>query len=206
MNQVPQGNPITVAAFDFDGTLTHADSMFEFIRFRYGTVKLLLGIMGILPILVGLKLKLVGRQKAKEHLLSSFFKGQSQQSLFAAGKEFHEAYHSTLLRTRGINRVKWHQSQGHRCFLVTASLTWWTQPFANALGLELIATTPQLDERGNFTGHFAGKNCHGPEKVRRLQTVLADEEVMYTYAYGDTSGDREMLAWADEGTFKPFRK
>ncbi|MCU1390542.1 MAG: Phosphoserine phosphatase, partial [Ilumatobacteraceae bacterium] len=48
------------------------------------------------------------------------------------------------------------------------------------------------------TGRMAGDNCRGPEKVRRLRAWLADHQLTDAelWAYGDSNGDRELLAAA----------
>ena len=51
---------------------------------------------------------------------------------------------------------------------------------------------------------LAGPNCRAREKVVRLQEVFG-EDVRLTAAYGDTSGDAEMLAIADERGYRVFR-
>jgi phosphatidylglycerophosphatase C len=52
-----------------------------------------------------------------------------------------------------------------------------------------------VDGDGRCTGRLAGENCRGPEKARRLTELLAGRGAL-TWAYGDSSGDREMLAMA----------
>ena len=51
-----------------------------------------------------------------------------------------------------------------------------------------------------------GHNCYGAEKVRRISVMLpAPREDCYIVAFGDSRGDREMLEYADEAHYKPFR-
>ena len=54
-----------------------------------------------------------------------------------------------------------------------------------------------------LAGAFEGANCRGAEKVRRLREAYG-EDVALEAAYGDTDGDREMLALAQEKGFKVF--
>ena len=54
-------------------------------------------------------------------------------------------------------------------------------------------------QSGRLTGRLEGANCRGPEKAQRLRAWLeaaglADAEV---WAYGDSSGDAELLRDAD---------
>ena len=53
---------------------------------------------------------------------------------------------------------------------------------------------------------FATPNCKGAEKVRRILGLFPDRESYRLTAFGDSRGDREMLAMADEAHYKPFRK
>ena len=78
-------------------------------------------------------------------------------------------------------------------------------PFARRLGAEALLGTPLVfDEQDRVTGAFAGPNCRGEEKVRRLRAAYGDD-VRLAAAYGDTSGDTEMLAIADEPGFRVFK-
>jgi phosphatidylglycerophosphatase C len=58
---------------------------------------------------------------------------------------------------------------------------------------------------GRYTGRMATPNCHGEEKVHRLQTWLATEfgaAQPVLHAYGDTSGDRPMLRLASVAWYR----
>ena len=61
-----------------------------------------------------------------------------------------------------------------------------------------------FDKDDRVIGILAGPNCRGPEKVRRLREVYGDD-MHLTAAYGDTSGDREMLRIADEKGYRVFK-
>ena len=60
-----------------------------------------------------------------------------------------------------------------------------------------------FDAQDRVTGAFAGENCRGEEKVRRLRAAYGDD-MSLTAAYGDTSGDTEMIAIAGEKGFRVF--
>jgi phosphatidylglycerophosphatase C len=66
------------------------------------------------------------------------------------------------------------------------------------LGTELV-----FDAEDRVSGGFAGPNCRGAEKVRRLQAAYGPD-IRLAAAYGDTSGDTEMLEIADEQGFRVF--
>jgi phosphoserine phosphatase len=58
---------------------------------------------------------------------------------------------------------------------------------------------------GKLTGRFLSKNCYGQEKVNRILSLYPNRQDYHLTAYGDSRGDKEMLAFADESHFKPFR-
>ena len=96
------------------------------------------------------------------------------------------------------------QGQGARLVIVTASPEIIVAPFARGLGAErLIGTRLAYDEHDCVTGDFTGPNCRGPEKVVRLREAYGEDMVLEA-AYGDTDGDREMLAIALEPGLKVF--
>ena len=91
-----------------------------------------------------------------------------------------------------------------RLVIVTASPDVIVAPFARGLGAdELLGTPLHFDERGRVTGAFASPNCRGAEKVARLKAAFGPD-LRVRAAYGDTSGDTEMLAIAEEPYFRVF--
>ena len=90
------------------------------------------------------------------------------------------------------------QADGARLVIVTATPEMIVAPMARALGAELlIGTRLAFDAADRVTGDFVGANCRGPEKARRLREAFG-EDVRLEAAYGDTDGDAEMLALAEE--------
>ncbi|HET9772046.1 MAG TPA: HAD-IB family hydrolase, partial [Acidimicrobiia bacterium] len=93
-------------------------------------------------------------------------------------------------------RVDWHRAEGHELVLVSASPELYVAPIGQRLGFEdVIATRLEVDADGRLTGRLLGSNCRGPEKVARLRQ-WRDEGLVVDFAYGDSAGDRELLALA----------
>ena len=67
----------------------------------------------------------------------------------------------------------------------------------------LLGTRLAFDAADLVAGAFDGLNCRGDEKVRRLRQAYGDD-VRLAAAYGDTSGDAEMLQIAGEQGFRVF--
>lgn len=89
--------------------------------------------------------------------------------------------------------------------IVTASPDLIVAPFARGLGADLlIGTHLAFDDNERALGALGGPNCRAKEKVVRLKEIFG-EDVRLTAAYGDTSGDTEMLEIADERGYRIFR-
>ncbi|MGA7953290.1 MAG: HAD-IB family hydrolase, partial [Gloeobacterales cyanobacterium] len=98
---------------------------------------------------------------------------------------------------------RWHQSQGHRTILVSASLAIYLQPWAQRMGIQDVLGTDLEVKQGRFTGKIKGKNCYGPEKLARLQHLINMEHCCL-HAYGDSKGDRELLSVAQYPYYRTF--
>lgn len=195
----------TLALFDFDGTLTTADTMFHFVRFVVGGPRFVLGLLWLGPALALHAAGLIPADRAKATLLRHFLGGRPQAELEAAARRWTTEALPALLRPAGQARLAALRAEGARVVLVSASLDLWLRPYAEAAGMQLLCTAGAVDEAGRFTGALAGPNCNGPEKERRVRAALRLEDHARVEAYGDSAGDKELLALADAAYFKPFR-
>lgn len=196
--------PRTLALFDFDGTITTDDSLLKFIRFVVGDIKFLIGLVALSPILTAYSLKLIPNYKAKQKMLSWFFKDDDEAFFLNAANQYSLSLIDKIVRPKAIERIKWHKKEGHMVVIVSASLECWLRPWCNQNGIELLATQLEI-KNGKVTGYLSSKNCYGQEKVNRIKAQYNLKDFEYIYAYGDSSGDIEMLELANEKLYKPFR-
>jgi HAD superfamily hydrolase (TIGR01490 family) len=193
-----------LAFFDFDGTITTDDSLIKFIRFVIGDVNTMWGMILLSPMLITYKLKLIPNYKAKQMMLSYYFKGMDEQQFQKAAEEYSLKHIDTILRSKAMEKITWHKEQGHAVVIVSASIECWLKPWCDQNGLDLIATKIEIID-GYITGKLLSKNCYGIEKANRVNAVYNLNDYDYIYAYGDSRGDKELLALADESFYKPFR-
>ena len=193
----------TLALFDFDGTITRKDTFLAFIRFTHGSLRYWLGMWVLSPLLVLYALKVIPNNRAKVFVFRYFFGGWKYERFKKAGEDFCAAALPALLRKSAIEKIQFHQQHQHRLIVVTASAGEWVHPWCQTMGMEIISTKLEVvDEK--ITGRLAGTNCYGPEKVNRIQQVLQLQDYPVIYAYGDSNGDKEMLAIAQHSHYKPF--
>ena len=193
-----------IVFFDFDGTITTDDSLLKFIRFVVGDRRFLLGLVVLSPMLVLYKFKLIPNYKAKQYMLSWFFKGMSKDAFLKVANEYSLVHIDKILRPKAIEKINWHKNQGHKVVVVSASIEFWLRPWCEKNGLELIATKLEIKD-DIVTGKLLSKNCYGVEKVNRIKEIYNLKDFEYIYSYGDSSGDKQMLELAHEKFYKPFR-
>ena len=190
-----------VWVFDFDGTITQCDSLLAFIRFACGNCRFIGGFLLYSPLLVLMKLRLYPNWKVKQKVFSHFFRGKAIPEFDALCRSFVEKKPS-LIRPEAVRKMDEGRQQGAQVMIVSASIDNWVQPFFPSV--TVLGTRIEVVE-GRLTGRFLTKNCYGAEKVNRLREVLvAPREEYYIVAFGDSRGDKELLAYADKGYFKPF--
>jgi phosphatidylglycerophosphatase C len=184
-----------VAAFDVDGTLTTRDCVVPFLRRSLGTSRVLV-VLARHPILLVIALIRRDRDRVKE-LAVSAFAGRSAAAIAVEGERFAADVEERSMRPDSRARLAWHRRQGHQVVLVSASLDAYLQPLGERLGVDgVLCAMLDVGADGNLTGRLVGRNCRGPEKVARLEAWLAGRDVEL-WAYGDSAGDRELLARAD---------
>ena len=192
-----------VAAFDFDGTLTRGDTLLPFLWRYLGAVKLMWVIFLCSPWLALYVLRLLPNHVAKARLLRLSFAGVPVTTAHTWAKYFVATSLPKLLAPWGMARLREHQAQGDVCVMVSVSPDIYLQAVAQHLGVHLLCT--ELERHGDiYTGHMATANCHGPEKVRRLQAWLQDQGLSHAHltAYGDTRGDLPMLHMAQVAFYR----
>ncbi len=187
-----------VAAFDVDGTLTVRDCVRPFLL-RVG------GWKGVTAALARKPAASVGaalhrdRDRFKEVLVGGVLRGRKVAQVEALGEEFAEHVVADWLRADTVARLRWHQRMGHRIVLVSASLSPYLRPVGRRLGVDDVLCAEPLRDGDQFGDGLQGANCRAAEKVRRLEAWLDERQLSNStlWAYGDSSGDRELLQRAD---------
>ena len=190
-----------VYAMDFDGTLTTRDTLLAFIRYAKGTTAFWLGFLLHAPWLVLMKLGLYPNWKTKQRVFSFFFGDMTIDAFDTLCQAFAKE-NRHLLWPLAIETIKKARSEGAEVLIVSASIDNWVQPFFP--DMKVIGTQVEVRD-GRLTGRFLTKNCYGQEKVNRILDYLPDRKTYRLIAYGDSRGDQELLAFADEAHYKPFR-
>ena len=190
-----------IVAFDFDGTLTTKDTLIEFIRYACGTGAFVKGFLRYAHLLVLMKLGLYPNWKAKQKVFAYFFEGMKIEEFDGLCQRFAKD-NQHLLRPKGIEAIQQALDKGAEVLIVSASIDNWVKAFFNTLCV--VGTQIEIKD-GLLTGRFLTKNCYGQEKVNRILALYPNRSEYHLTAYGDSRGDKELLTFADESHYKPFR-
>jgi len=196
----------TCAAFDCDGTLIRGDATRHLLLACRGPLGLGLDLLQLTPALLAWKLGRRSTASVKQALLDRVLQATpaARRQAVMAGLE-----HALVrqLRPEALARLRWHQQQGHRCLIVSASPEPLIAPLAQHLGVDCLATgcTDPLHVSPSQPLRLTTANCKGPEKLRRLERHLGClPPPPQLEAYGDSRGDRELLQASGRPHWRSF--
>ena len=181
---------MTLAVFDFDGTMIRGDSIVSYLWFarKKGLLSLprlvRAGLFGALS-----QAGIVSRQRAKSAALS-FRKTLSEAQKTALD----QAFAKTLLRQirpEALSAMKDHRARGDLVVLLSASTDHYMRYVAQDLPVDrLICST--TDESGRVL-----RNVRGEEKVAALRELLSElpeeADLSLSTGYGDSASDLPLL-------------
>ena len=187
-----------IAAFDFDGTITYKDTLWEFLKHTHNSLQIAGNFILVFPYVLLYKVGLLNNGKAKQKLFSVFYKNWTIERFNSFCNSF-QSIVDKCIRPDVYQKFKRHITDGHKVLIVSASIENWITPWAEKEGIDtVIATQIEVNPHGSLTGRFLTPNCYGKEKVRRLLQLFPDRGSYKLIAYGNSKGDREMLKMIDE--------
>jgi phosphatidylglycerophosphatase C len=195
--ETTDANVTHVAAFDVDGTLTVRDCVRPFLVELGGWHGIGSAVLRR-PFATSRAALRRDRDAVKEIVVGGVLHGRVVADVEVAGAAFAARVHGGWLRADTLQRLRWHQRSGHRVVLVSASLGPYLRPLGDALAVDAVLCTDVVMVEGRFEDRLDGGNCRATEKARRLDAWLTDEGIAdaTVWAYGDSSGDTELLARA----------
>ncbi|OPX97575.1 MAG: hypothetical protein A4E58_01339 [Syntrophorhabdus sp. PtaB.Bin006] len=192
---------MALALFDFDGTITCRDSFAGFTKYLVGKTRFYLGVACLMPVVAGFFLGFIRAWRAKELMSMLFFRGRDVREFEESASRYSREELPGIVRKIAVERIEWHQQRGDTVVVVSASIDSWLKGWCETHGVDLIATELEAKE-GRISGKFLTRNCSGREKVRRITERYDLSDFDCIYAYGDSPGDRPMLAIANERYYR----
>ena len=193
-----------VAAFDFDGTISERDSLGPFLARVCGRGRLYREMALRSPRSPGWRSGSVTATRRRRRLVGRLLTGYDAAAMPRSRRSV------TRDEPARGRRAPARDARAHRLAprprargrsIVSASLDVYLEPLAPLLGVDqVLCTKLGVGPDGRLDGTLVGGNVRGAEKVRRLQAWLGGDAVEL-WAYGDSAGDRELLAFADHPTW-----
>jgi len=184
------------AFFDFDETLLAIDSSgvgFKVLKengylSRWFMVKMM-------TTFLLRKLRLVD-DRFMARIFLSFYRGRKLQEFIDSADAFYTEYLQPNLSPRVLEKLLWHQEQGHFTIIVSGSIDYYLKPVQKDLGIDhLLCTYLESDASGVLTGRSAGPVCVGENKVELAEKLAMthDLDLSKSYAYGNSELDIPIL-------------
>lgn len=189
-----------LALFDFDGTLTTRETFPDFMRYAVPRWRLLAGGALLAPVVFGYRRGWVAGNPTRASIVQVGLRGVQARRLRVQGEAFAREVLPGLLRPEAMEKLAWHRGRGDRIVVVSGGLDVYLAPWCAAQGLELACSV--LAERGGRITGYAGAQCVGEEKVRRIRALCDPGAYAAIHAYGDTHEDMAMLAMAQHRTYR----
>jgi len=192
-----------IALFDFDGTITSKDTLFDIAKYSSSKIIYTLKLLLMTPIFVLMKLSLISKQRGKELFLSTYFGKMEQKAFNTLCEGYTQNRLDQIIRPKAYQQILDFQKQNIPIYIVSASPENWILPWAMKLNIEVISTKLEI-VNSRITGKISGVNCNGDEKVNRINQSIDLSTYDEIFVFGDTSGDLPMLDLATHKNYKPF--
>ena len=189
-----------LALFDFDGTLTTRETFPDFMRYAVARPRLLAGGVLLAPVVFGYRRGWVAGNPTRASIVQVGLRGVDAVRLRTQGETFARDVLPGVLRPDAMARLQWHRERGDRIVVVSGGLDVYLAPWCATQGVELACSV--LAERGGCITGYAGPQCVGKEKVRRILALCDPQAYAAIHAYGDTHEDEAMLAMAHHRTYR----
>ncbi len=189
-----------LALFDFDGTLTMRETFPDFMRYAVPPLRLAIGSVLLAPVVFGYRRGWVAGNPTRASIVQVGLRGVDAARLRAQGEAFARDVLPGVQRPEAMARLAWHRGRGDRIVVVSGGLDVYLAPWCTAQGVELSCSV--LAERNGRISGYAGAQCVGEEKVRRVRALCDPVDYAAVHAYGDTHEDHAMLAMAHHRTYR----
>ncbi|WP_119393272.1 HAD-IB family phosphatase [Salinibius halmophilus] len=185
-----------LALFDFDGTLTTEDIYTLFIKHEVSWHRKVWGKCALAPFYIAYKLGLLAGPKMRAIATFISMSGRKRQTVEAQGRVFAEQVIQHYYLDWAMQRMRWHQAQGHEVVVVSASLDAYLTPWCESQKVALICS--ELAGKTRLTGTYKTGDCTKAAKAEKVLQRYQLDQFSKVFAYGNTEEDNELLALAHE--------
>ncbi|MCC8552612.1 HAD family hydrolase [Xanthomonas hortorum] len=189
-----------LALFDFDHTITTCDTYAHFLRKVATPAQLAAAKWQVGPWVLGYRVGLISAQALRARVTRLVFSARSLEEMTMYGAAYARNDLPGMLRTNVMQRIDWHQAQGHEVVLVSASLDLYLQPWCAQHDLSLICNRLE-HHAGVLSGRYADADCL-PHKAAQIRLRYDLSQYECVHAYGDSREDTPLLALAQQRWYR----
>jgi len=193
-------NKITLAIFDFDGTLTTGHLWVGIAKHhkahKVKRIALYTYLFSHMPFWLAAKMKLYSEEKNRARWgedIAGLFKGFSTSEARQAFEWVMDNYFSGLMRQDIIKLLNEHKKQGHKIVLLSGMLSDFLEVVGNKLGADFTIGTKMEAKNNKYTGRIIKPLCFGQNKADLLLAYFAKNGIQVdlknSYAYADSIFD-----------------
>lgn len=190
-----------IAFFDFDGTITHSETFSRFVLQTASKRRLVKGKLVIMPYYVGYKLGIISGAKVRHKVLKIGLTGIPEAEIRHKGRQYSAKHIPKVLRQNAMQQIEWHQRQGDKIVIVSASMDVYLKPWCDRHGFELLCSEVEY-KNGVVTGNYINQDCSGERKKQRILQNYDLKRYAKVYVYGDTKEDFAMLSLGTEKIYQ----
>lgn len=184
-----------LALFDFDHTITDRDSYAGFLRRIATPDALKQARWKIGPWLLAYRATLVSAEALRRRVTRLAFAGRDAGEVGRLAQTYAEEALPAMLRPEMMQRIAWHQAQGHEVAVVSASLDAYLRTWCERHGITGLICNALAAKEGRLTGEYAGGEI-GMRKAALIHQHHDLSRYHRIHAYGDSREDRPILALA----------
>lgn len=184
-----------LALFDFDHTITDRDSYSGFLRRIATPDALKQARWKIGPWLLAYRATLVSAEALRRRVTRLAFAGRDAGEVGRLAQTYAEEALPAMLRPEMMQRIAWHQAQGHEVAVVSASLDAYLRTWCERHGITGLICNALAAKEGRLTGEYAGGDI-GMRKAALIRQHHDLSRYRRIHAYGDSQEDQPMLALA----------
>lgn len=199
-------NKPSIAAFDFDNTITIRDTAKDFLFYSFPRSQVMWNSIKWLPFFVLGKFGIIDNEEAKQHLFYMFLQNLSVQQFQEKCTQYSLKRIPQIIRKEAMNKIKWHKDQGHKVVVISASFKAWIKPWAEENNIDkIIATEIIFGANKKIKKNFIVENCYGENKVKHFLKQFPNRDEYELYVYGDNKEtDGPLLNIADHAFYRKF--
>ena len=191
---------MSLAFFDFDGTLTTKDTILSLgLLLVEGKKSKVMTKVALLILLSMTKYHMITNHIFKILFCRLLLMDRDEKEVENLLMKFFEKYLPEILDPWVMESLWHHRKCGDEIYLVSSNFDFFLRSLLPRWGIKgVIATSVEIVE-GRFTGRLLGMTCHGKQKLIRVLDCFDASRVREAVGYGDSCSDLYLLQYVSRG-------